>query len=323
MKCSGQWWCGFAAIFLVSAFAQPAIAQDVEDGDAESEAEVEMASEEIGDDVDLTADEGELSDEESEESDAGLRHASQLQVRAQPVGLSWLSDTAFRVPLWDSDNDLLAGTYLDGGVTTALSPAYGWGGPYIEILPVAVLNLRVATHFKNYFGSFGYLHVDEDGDWSDEALDHTSDEGLAQSATGWRLEARATPQMLIGRVVITGETSVHRMEMDVDDPYYEPYFDLLFEPEDTFFITRPTVGYLIGSDLSRWFVLVGARWERIVTRESDVVRDTAGLVFNWQMPDSLMDFGDPAIAGFGGVHIDHPTRGSTSPYLGVQMMMEF
>lgn len=262
-------------------------------------------------------------DADDEGLSRGLRHESHLQIRAQPIGLSLLSDTAFRLPLWDSDNDLLADTYVDGGIATALSPAYAWAGPYVELLPVAVLNLRVSAQGKGYFGTFGYLHVPDDGDWTPDALDETADQGLGQSATGWRVEARATPQMLIGRVVFTGETSVHRMEMDVDEPYYEPYFDLFFEPEDTFLITRPTVGYLFGDDLSEWFFLLGARWERIATRESDVVRNTVGLVWNWQIPEGLVEWGSPTMAGFYGVHIDHPNRGQIVPYLGMQFMFEF
>lgn len=256
-----------------------------------------------------------------------LRHESQLQIRAFPVGLSLFSDSAVRQPLWDSDNDLLAGTYVDAGVTTGLSPAFAWGGPYVEILPVAVLNLRASAQVMNYFGTFGYLYTPEgdDRDWGTDALDRASDESLGQSAQGWRVELRATPQALVGPVVVTAETSYQRIGMDLERPYYEPYFDLLFEPSETLIITRPTLGYLhlFGEDAADGFLIVGARWERAIVREADMVRDTVGLVWNWQIPEAWVETGTPTVAGFGGVFIDHPNRGSVSPYLGMQVAVDF
>ncbi len=285
----------------------------------------------VADDSPATSEEA-MEVEHDDAMERHLRHESLVQIRAFPTGLSLLSDFAVRQPLFDSENALLDGTYLDAGVTTGFSPAYAWGGPYIEILPVAVLNLRASAQVKNYFGTFGYLFVpDSDGleggdpDWGDDALDRAADESLGQSALGWRMELRATPQALVGPIVITGETSVHRMGMEFDDPYYEPYFDLLFAPEDTLFLTRPTVGYLhmFGEGAADGFLIVGARWERAVVREMEITRDTVGLVWNWQVPESMMEWGTPTFAGFGGVFVDHPTRGSVSPYLGMQFMFDF
>ncbi len=295
-------WSGtLAAISLVLVLGNPTTAQAGQ-GDSPQDDEIEGLIEEI---------------------DGGLRHETRLQLRINPLGLSYRGDTAFRIPLWDSDNIVLHGAYFDGGITKALSPAYAWGGPYIEFLPLAVLNLRVATYFKGYFGTFGHLHVAEDGDWSRDARDRTSDEGLGQAATGWRLKVQATPQILIGRVAFSGETSLHRMEVDVADPYYEPSFGLLFEPQETFFVTSPTLGYIFGSDPSEWYLLLGIRWERTATHKSDVVRDNIGIVWNTPLSSWLMEWGDPVFAGFFGSRVNHPLRRLLSPYVGMQLTMEF
>lgn len=259
-----------------------------------------------------------------EEDDESLRHESALQIRATPIGLSLYSNSGYRSGLWDHDSPLLDGTYVEGGVTSTLSPAFGWGGPYVELLPVAVLRLRASMQVMSYYGAFGYLYLPDDGQtWDDDALDRAWDDSLGESATGWKIEAQATPQILLGGVVVTAETSVRRIDMDVSDSYYEPFFDLFLEPRDTLFITRPTVGYLFGSEPERTHLVLGARWERAMVRNSGVTRDTVGMVFNWQMPPSVMDTGSPALSGFGGVFVDHPTRGEVAPYFGMQAVMEF
>lgn len=262
--------------------------------------------------------------EEDDGGEAGFHHDSTVQIRATPIGLSFLSNTGHRFSLWDSDNDLLDGTYFEAGATATLSPAFAWKGPYVEILPVAVLRLRASLQAMSYYGTFGYLYVPEDGhSWDDDALDDAWSDSLGESATGWKAELEATPQMLIGRVVMTAETSVRRIDMGTEGAYYEPFFDLLMEPQDTLFITRPTVGYLLGEEPARTHLLLGARWERAMVRNADYTRDTLGAVFSWQVPPSLMETGTPTVSGFGGVFMDHPTRGDWSPYFGMQAGVEF
>lgn len=302
MKWSSSRLFAFVVGCLWLAVGQPVVAEEVQ-------------SEEIAED--------EGGQEAAGESERGIRHMSRLQLRVHPLGLSHRSDTAFRMPLWDSDQRLLDGTYIDSGVTTALSPAYLWGGPFVEALPLAVLNLRAAAYFKGYFGTFGHLHVDADGDGSREARNRTSEQGLAQSTTGWRVKAQATPQMLIGRVVMTAETTLHRMVLDVEHPYYEPSFGLMFEPRETIFETNPTVGYVFGSDPSKRYTVIGVRWERTATWKSEQSKDKVGVVWNVQLPSSLMQWGSPEIAGFAALRLNHPERRVASPFLGVQFTVNF
>lgn len=267
---------------------------------------------------------------EAQADDGGFRHQSSVAVRVFPVGLSLFSNTGYRQPLWDDEESLLlTGTYLEGGVATAFSPAFGWVGPYVEFIPIAVLQLRLSAQFMGYFGNFGFLYVPdaETGDWSSEALNASDDGDLGQSSTGWMVQAQATPRMRLGgeerRVVITAETTFHWIQMDMESDYYEPYLDLLFAPDEYLWITRPTVGYLFGEDLSKGYFLLGARWERAMTSRTGLVRDTVGLVFNWKVPSTLMAWGDPSVAGFGGVFLDHPNRGRVSPYFGTQATFTF
>lgn len=252
-------------------------------------------------------------------------HRSALQIRATPLGLSLFSDTGFALSLWDNpESALLSNTKLEFGAATSLSPAFGWAGPYVEFVPLAVLRLRVAAQFMGYLGNFGYLYVPDDGnDWSLDALDQSADQGLGEASTGYLIQGLIQPQIRVGRIVVMAETHFYWISMDVPGNYYEPYFDMLFAPDEFYFFTRPTLGYLIGSDLSEGYVLLGARWERAATSNTELVRDTVGVVVNWKIHKSLMTWGDPSLAGFGGVFIDHPNRGEISPYLGVQFLTSF
>ncbi len=265
------------------------------------------------------------SEVEEEEEALGWLVRGQLQIRANPIGLSLLNDVGYQAPMWDSEATLLDGTTIEGGLSTGLSPAFAWAGPYVEWLPLAVLKLRGSVHGMNYFGTFGYLYEPEDEDlsWDSDALSRSSDEGLGQSATGWMAMGQATPQILLGRVVATAETSVRYISMDMEGTYYEPYFDLLMEPDEVMWKTRPTVGYLLGSDLARSYLLVGARYERAWSRRAEESRDTVGMVWNWKMPPSIMTRGAPEVAGFVGAYVDHSQRGDVAPYGAVQLVMEW
>lgn len=258
--------------------------------------------------------------------EAGFTHKSAFAIRATPIGISLFSDTGYRLPLWQRpESALFSGTHIAVGATTSLSPAFGWVGPYVELLPIAVLRLRASAQLMSFYGNLGYLYRsgEESLDWSSQALSAARSDKLGEASSGWLFLAQATPQIRVGRFVATAETTLHWVQMDMETPYYEPYYDLAFAPSDFFWITRPTLGYLIGEDLSKGYLLLGARWERAATRQTEIIRDTAGLVFSWKIPSALFSWGNPTLAGFGGVFIDHPNRGMISPYFGTQAVVEF
>ncbi len=263
------------------------------------------------------------------QNEGGWTHQSNLQVRATPVGVSLFSDTGYRWPVDVGDGPLFEGTGVETGLATSLSPAYGWAGPYIEILPIAVLNLRASVQLMHYWGAFGHLYIPSDdadgqpGGWSDGNLDRAWDDGLGQSASGWKLHLEATPQMLIDRWAIQIPSEYHRIDVDVDDPYYEPYLDVLMAPTEDLWITSPTVGYVLGEDPEDSFLLVGIRWERLVATRADITRDTVGLVWNWKLPQGMISPGETSFSGFAGAFVDHPTRGSVAPYLGLELSIGF
>ncbi len=259
----------------------------------------------------------------AEERDRGFRHESSLQIRVEPPGLKYKGDTAFRLLLKEREHILLGGRYIDTGITTELSPAFLWTGPYVEALPISALKLRASASYTGYFGTFGHLHVSEEGDGSPEARERTSELGVAQSATGWRIALEATPRILIGRVGIAVDTALYRVAVDVEHTYYEPAYGLMLEPEDTVWEINPTVGYLFGSDPSQRYSLVGLRWERRVVRNTEWEQDKFGIVAMFSVPPELMDWGSPVISSYAALRRKLPEESSLAPYFGIQGTLSF
>jgi hypothetical protein len=267
----------------------------------------------------------------SDTSEEGLHHRSDVGLRIIPIGLNVLSDTGYRISLFDSDSQLLRKTYLEGGLVTGVSPAFVWAGGYVEALPIAVLQLRAQAKYMRYLGFQGFLYVPDPaassspagGDsWDLGTIRDVMSEGGGTVANGLMFEGRATPRIKVGNVAFFAETRLTHIRMEVNDRYYEPYFDLMLNPTDTFFMTRPTLAYVWGEDPSRTYVLTGIRWEYTKVFGVDYSRSMPVAVVSWKLPDEWIGVGSTSIAGVGGFFFDHPNRQGT-PYFAIQYSMEF
>ncbi|TVQ95300.1 MAG: hypothetical protein EA398_18060 [Deltaproteobacteria bacterium] len=284
----------------------------------------------------------EAADEEARElpcTGRGLEYCNTtiVALRGTPLGLNLISDFGFRYHLApDTDSDLFRGTYVEAGPSIGISPAYIWAGGYVQALPLAILQLRASAQYVNYWGYQGYNVPIEDPEQGWSLSDLSNAEQRDRITTdGVMLRGTATPRYRSGRIVVTLETDfihirMNELERDrnaspdafVPELYHEPYFDIVLEPEDSILWFKPTLGYLIGSDLSNAYLLLAARWDRMQTSGSDISRDIAGLVYLWQLPRSWNITGDPQLSGFVGAFLDHPSR-DIAPYFGTQYTMRF
>lgn len=252
-----------------------------------------------------------------------------LGIRGTPIGLNLQTDLGVRKPLFDSESAVLQNTYIDFGQTFGVSPAFLWAGGYVEALPVAILQLRASAQYARYFGSLGYTFPvdDVDAGWSlSDISDRDTDNGL--SVAGSLLRASATPRYRSGRIVLTLETELIRLNLnsgayDDGELFYEPFFDAVIPAGgETLINFKPTVGYLIGQELSNAYLLLGLRWDRMWVRSADYSRDIMGLVYVWSLPRSWNIPGQPQLQGVAGVFSDHPSR-DISPYSGTQFVFDF
>ena len=259
---------------------------------------------------------------EDEDDGTGLHVRSGFALRYEPIGTRLAVDGGYKWSLFDSDSLLLKDTYLEAGVTTETSPSNFWGGPYVEIVPTAVLKLRVAFQSLSYYGTFGYLHIPSDQSnpaWGLDDLDGDADAG--QSASGWMLTLQAQPQAKVGNVVFLAPLQYRWIDMGVDQSYYESSFDMLLEPTDTMWVARPTLGWVFSFEGSDSWLLTGARWEHAQSSGHDLSRDMATFLGLWQLPGDLSG-GTMKWALLTGYWLDHPSRAGT-PYLASEFSVDW
>lgn len=253
-------------------------------------------------------------EENKEPDDEGLRAQTALQLRAVPIGLSFLSDVGYRVPLSDSDSTLLDGTYREIGITNNASPSYMWLGPYVQFLPLAVLELRGSVQYMGYFGTYGYLMTPEDQsdpDWSLDAIDRSDDLDLGVPSKGWQVSGSATGRLKVGNIVSLIPFEYHFVDMAIGETYYESTFDMLLEPTDSYWLLKPMAGYVFQMDSLDSYVLSAFRWEHGQTNRTDVTRDIAQLMGIWKMPGGWWDGHEMQLVVLGGYWVNHPNREGT------------
>ncbi len=254
----------------------------------------------------------------------GVRVGSHVAARAAPLGLLWQNDVGYRFGLSSSDSLLLDGTYVEPGVTTQITPSSARGGVFLEALPLAVLHLRVSAQVSGYLGAWGYLHLPADpedpGDWSLGDLGGGPMDGT--SGSGVMLEAVATPRALVGSTVFLAETKVRWARVDLDQPYYEPNFDMLVEPTDSYWVTRPTLGRVFAMPERDTWLVAALRWEHGRTANTDVTRDMAAAVGLWKLPWTLGRDSEMMLAVVGGYWVRHPNREGTI-YAASQLTVEW
>lgn len=252
-----------------------------------------------------------------QDDNQGLRAATAMQLRAVPIGLSFVSDAGYRLSLSDSDSTLLNDTYAEVGVTNNASPAYLWGGPYVQILPIAVLELRASLQYMGYFGNFGYLMVPDgrtNRDWDVDNIRRFDDQNLGTPSTGWLATGSATGRLKLGNVVGLVPFEFRYLDVNVDGAFYESTFDILLEPRDTYWSLTPTLGYALSFDQLDSYVLPALRWEHTESAGTDITTDIAQIMGLWKLPSNWWSGHKMELIVLGGYWVDHPNRQGT-PYL--------
>lgn len=233
-------------------------------------------------------------------------HRSDLGIRINPIGASMFSDTGFRLNRGGGDDPLYKGARFELGAATGVSPAYVWAGPFIEAIPFAFLKVRASFQPLYYFGTFGAI-AEFDGpeaDWSPERLDQVEEEDLGEATAGWRFNTVIRFQLKAGPIVAFVESDYAWMSMNVSSEYYEPFYDLLLSPEDEVWTVSAAGGYVFGGELDDGFLLLGARWQEQTTRNTDLARQTATLLWIWDIPDSFWSWGTPRLVGIVGAYLE-------------------
>ena len=247
--------------------------------------------------------------------DGVWRHKSLVGLRYNRLGLSWFSDTGYRVPLSKRRTVLLSNTYVEIGGHAKVSPASLHPGAYVEVVPIAPIRLRATVLQLRYFGTYTALfEFDEgaDADWSDSELDRIEDEGLARHGTGLEVQGIAQLRLKLGRVLALYESRLSYLRIDDVKPGhtgYETTYDVLLAPEDGVHVMYGTLAYILWGDTDRDMLVVGTRYQRDATFETGIERQILSGALLYRPSKSAWFLGAKPTFGFlGGGYLQDPYR---------------
>lgn len=247
--------------------------------------------------------------------DGDWRHKSLLGLRYNRLGLSWFSDTGYRVPLSQKKSLLLKNTYVEVGGHAKVSPASFHPGVYAEIVPIAPIRLRATVMKLTYFGTYTALFdFDEgrDADWSDDELDRIEDDSLARYGSGLEVQGIAQLRLKFGKILALYESRLSYLKIDDVDPgntWYETTYDILMEPEDGIHVMYATLGFILWGDTDRDMLILGTRYQRDSTFETDIQRQILSGALLWRPSKSSWFWGAKPTFGFlGGGYLEDPYR---------------
>ncbi len=247
--------------------------------------------------------------------DGVWRHKSLVGARYNRLGLSWFSDTGYRVPLSKKRTVLLKNTYVEVGGSMKASPASLHPGLYAEVVPIAPIRLRATVMQLRYFGTYTALFEFEEGrdaDWSDDALDRIEDDGLARHSTGLEVQGIAQLRLKFGKILALYESRVSYLRMNDVKPgntWYETTYDMIMEKEDGIHVMYATLAFILWGNTDRDMLIVGSRYQRDSTFETDLQRQVLSGVLLYRPSKSAWFLGAKPTFGFlGGGYLEDPYR---------------
>ena len=248
-------------------------------------------------------------------SEGAWRHKSLLGMRYNRLGLSWFSDTGYRVPLSKKKTLLMKNTYVEVGGSAKVSPASLHPGVYAEVVPIAPIRLRATVQQLNFFGTFTALHEFADGkdaDWSDDALDRIEDDRDVRGDTGLQVQGIAQLRLKVKKVLALYESRYSYVKMDSVAPgntWYETTTDLLVEREDAIHIMYGTLAYILWGNTDRDMLVLGTRYQRDTTSETEIERQILSGALLYRPSKSAWFWGAKPTFGFlGGGYLQDPYR---------------
>jgi hypothetical protein len=164
--------------------------------------------------------------------------------RYNPLGLEDQLRAGVQQRLYQSERAALKDNFLFGGIHPRLNPAFFKLGPSLEIQPLSVFNLRLASELVGYYSTFGFLQSFRSAldDYSDSALRRGRDQKRNYSAFGLHVLIEPTVQLRFGPVVIRDKLSIEHWRLKLrpgDRVFYDVTLDTVVG----------SIGWVVQNDL--------------------------------------------------------------------------
>lgn len=247
----------------------------------------------------------------------------QAVVVANPYGaennlrLGWCS------PLFTVPHVLFDYTHVEFGVANYLTPAYAWGGPYFQITPLSVLQLRAEAMGGGYwafpFRRAGYYEVSGyDADF--EPRNFPAEEGTSAPGLYISLFAIARARVNLGgawSVAMLNITNLESHALGTGEFFINIRRDVITRQYD-WIVSNDAMLFLEQAVTPRWTVRMGGyhnyRWVPASGYDAHIAGGIVMLA--WPEAGDMVRNLSPFVRG--GVHFGHPFRsGELTAMLGV------
>jgi hypothetical protein len=223
----------------------------------------------------------------AEKAQKGFFLDQSIQASYNPLGLQFLTQAYYRIPLVNKDGVLWESTRIDVGLQNNLSPAYDMIGAYIDIEPIAIFDLALTAQAIGYYDalSFGFYSVSGYG----AGFDGASLSALTPRNTlGYTLSATPTFKIAFGPIAIADSFGFAYFSVDDGSGFfYERINNCILAKNDyeltnnAYLLATVTPGVLVG--LNDFLLIVpnsGYLSHRIVAMGIYSARFSPRLSFN-------------------------------------------
>lgn len=253
-------------------------------------------------------------------------------LRYNPLGLETQNWFMASKRLMDSDSVLFSDTFVAGGLGLKLNPAFVKAGPTVDLQPIAVLNLRLAYEWMQFFGTFDYLQswtspTDPAG-FSDEQRAVAGEAGLNYVTRGHHFFVQPTLQAKAGPVAIRSKFAVEYWAMGVSGDHDGDGVDDTVWYDATLDTYVPASGYVMTDDTDILYLAgpltAGVRFSGVWPMydadqfpvEGAVPADFEGMshmrvgpMVAWKLANQV------TVLSILGWYLDHPNREGALPYI--------
>lgn len=241
-----------------------------------------------------------------------------------PAGLQNGFDLSWRRGLFSSPSLLLKDAHLAAGLSSRLTPAYLRLGPWVELAPVSILDVRVGVDGIGYFGTFHSLQPFEGyGNAFDDDTRRKRD--IAESGLASRAYVAPSLKARAGRLSFLGRAEFEWWTADAPGPFfYEPFRDTLLRASGDGLVATETI--------LLWSLRRGENRELMagpVHELTDVYdapenrRQLVGLVAVWGLGARRLGFAKPVLVFKAARYVEHPNRdGDVTVQLGLTAALD-
>ena len=174
-----------------------------------------------------------------------LMYSNALVLRVNPLGLEDRFSLMYRRRLSARTGKLWDDTYFGLGITPTFSPSITRIGPTVQLIPLAILQLRASYYFIAYYGSQKYKAHPFDSprdDFSPDTLQGRADNKQALTTYGGQAELSALFQVKFGPIALRDEVIFFNNNINLQgkgDVFYDLRHDLL-APAKGWFMSNDT-----------------------------------------------------------------------------------